>query len=115
MDNFLFIALIILLVVIPLMSTRKRYQRIRSIEQYQAELAPGRTVQMTCGIQGVIVSLTEQTVDLQISPGVITTWDRKAVLQEAPDYSIPQRADFKESLSSEDMSTEGINNQEGEK
>jgi preprotein translocase subunit YajC len=42
-------------------------------------LQPGDRVHTTSGLQATIVAITDDTVDLEIAPGVVTTWMKLAV------------------------------------
>lgn len=79
-----FIILILIVVVflgLPIMSMRKQSKQINEIKSFQAQLEPGMIVQMTSGIHARITEVGEATVDVEVAPGVTTTWDRSAVLK----------------------------------
>ena len=54
---------------------------MKQIREFQDSLQPGMVVQMTSGIQGRVAHVGDTSIDLEISPAVVTTWDRAAVLQ----------------------------------
>lgn len=79
-----FVILILIVVVflgLPVMSMRKQSKQINEIKSFQATLEPGMIVQMTSGIHARIADVGETTVDVELAPGVTTTWDRSAVLK----------------------------------
>jgi preprotein translocase subunit YajC len=45
----------------------------------QESLRPGDRVHTTSGMEATIVAITDDTVDLEIAPGVVTTWMKLAV------------------------------------
>jgi preprotein translocase subunit YajC len=42
-------------------------------------LRPGDRVHTTSGLQATIVAIADDTVDLEIAPGVVTTWMKLAI------------------------------------
>ena len=73
--------LIILLLFIPiLLSSRKQKRNMAAMQQLQSSLSEGDVVVTTSGLRGTVVdSSYEETVDIEIAPGVVTTWVRAAV------------------------------------
>jgi preprotein translocase subunit YajC len=63
--------------------TRTRTQQ-REFAATQAAIEPGRRVMMTSGVYGEIVSVDGDTLVLEVSPGVHTTWMRQAVARVIP-------------------------------
>lgn len=53
---------------------------MKEIRGFQEHLSPNMVVKMTSGLHGRISHVGETTVDLEISAGVVTTWDKSAVL-----------------------------------
>ncbi len=68
----------VLLIVLPARQ-RKRVQA--QAQAMQESLAPGAPVMTTAGLHGTVVRLGEETVDLEIAPGVVVTFARRAVLE----------------------------------
>ncbi|MFE1513891.1 preprotein translocase subunit YajC [Corynebacterium bovis] len=80
--EFILIVLIILVFLgIPLMQVRKQSRQLKTIREFQSQLREGMIVQTTSGLRGVVTYVGEHTVDLEIAPSVVTTWDRAAVLK----------------------------------
>jgi len=73
--------LIILLLFIPiLLSSRRQKKQAAAMQQLQSSLSEGDVVVTTSGLRGTVVdSSYEDTVDIEIAPGVVTTWVRAAV------------------------------------
>jgi preprotein translocase subunit YajC len=69
--------------LLALLATRSRRQQ-KQIERTQSELEPGRDVMTGSGLHGRVVSVEGSTVELEIAPGVVTRWDRRAVVQIQP-------------------------------
>ena len=58
--------------------------QMQEMQTLQAALEPGDVVMTTSGLRGTVVDASyEETVDLEIADGVVTTWVRAAVQREA--------------------------------
>lgn len=66
----------VLLIVLPARARSRMQQQTR---QMQASLAIGSEVMMTCGLYGRIAGLADDTLDLEVSPGVVVRFARAAV------------------------------------
>ena len=73
--------LLILLLFIPIfLSGRKQRRQMQEMQQLQASLEVGDIVTTTSGLRGTVVDADyEDTVDLEIADGVVTTWLRRAI------------------------------------
>ncbi|HET6504014.1 MAG TPA: preprotein translocase subunit YajC [Amycolatopsis sp.] len=83
--NQLFLPLLLMLVVaIPLvMGSRKQKRAAREQQQLQNGLAEGDRVMTTSGLYGTVADVSsETTIDVEIAPGVVTTWLRQAVREK---------------------------------
>ncbi|CPR12310.1 preprotein translocase subunit YajC [Mycobacterium bohemicum DSM 44277] len=74
-----------------LQSRRQRRAMQATIDLHES-LRPGDRVHTTSGLQATVAAITEDTVDLEIAPGVVTTWMKLAIRDkilpedaEAPD------------------------------
>ncbi len=78
--------LLILLLFIPIfLSGRKQRRQMQEMQQLQSALEPGDVVITTSGLRGTVVDASyEDTVDLEIADGVVTTWLRAAVASKVP-------------------------------
>lgn len=72
------IALIYLLLLM-----RRQQKRVTEIKAVQAALVPGDRVVTTSGVHGVVREVRETEVTLELAPGIVTTWERMAVLRNA--------------------------------
>lgn len=81
MDLSLIFPFIILLLFIPIfLSSRKQKRVVAEMQALQASLEPGDVVTTTSGLRGTVVDASyEDTIDLEIADGVVTTWVRAAV------------------------------------
>ena len=81
MDLSLLFPIIILILFIPLfLSSRKQKRQMAAMQALQKSLEPGDVVTTTSGLRGTVVDASyEDTLDLEIADGVVTTWIRAAV------------------------------------
>jgi len=84
MNIQLLFPLIILLLFIPiLLSSRRQKRQMQEMQRLQGSLSDGDVVVTTSGLRGTVVdSSYEDTIDLEIAPGVVTTWVRAAVREK---------------------------------
>ncbi|MBV9312473.1 MAG: preprotein translocase subunit YajC [Pseudonocardia sp.] len=79
-----FLPILFLLLFIPIfLSGRKQRKQMQEMQHMQAELSEGDMVITTSGLRGTVVdSGYEETIDLEIAPGVVTTWLRAAIREK---------------------------------
>lgn len=84
MDISLLFPILILLLFIPIfLSSRKQKRAQQQMQALQSSLEPGDIVSTTSGLRATVVDASyEDTVDLEISDGVVTTWVRAAVREK---------------------------------
>jgi preprotein translocase subunit YajC len=66
------------LIVLPM---RTRNRQLQATRRMQAGLAVGTEVMTTSGLFGRVVGLTDDTVDLEVAPGVVVRWARAAIAE----------------------------------
>ncbi|RBJ03805.1 preprotein translocase subunit YajC [Micromonospora provocatoris] len=69
----------LLFVVMYFMMIRPQQKRRREAEQMQAALAPGDEVVTIGGLHGTVTAVEDETVLLEVAPGVQTRYARPAV------------------------------------
>jgi preprotein translocase subunit YajC len=79
MDQLILPLLLVLLFVPFIMATRRQRRQVAQMQQLQSSLAVGDRVMTTSGLQATVVAFGEDTIDLEIAPGVVTTWMRQVV------------------------------------
>ncbi len=78
--EYLFPLLILLLFIPIFLSGRRQRRQAQQMQQLQSSLVPGDEVMTTSGLHGTVVDTTdEETIELEIAPGVFTTWIRAAI------------------------------------
>jgi preprotein translocase subunit YajC len=88
--------LLILVLFIPIfLSGRRQKRQMAEMQNLQSSLHPGDVVMTTSGLRGTVVDASyEETVDLEVADGVVTTWIRAAIREkvEVPGEEIPAPA-----------------------
>ncbi|MHA6800524.1 preprotein translocase subunit YajC [Bounagaea algeriensis] len=83
--EFLPIVLILAIGLMLFFQVRKQKKMMADQQKLQNSLTVGDRVMTTSGVYGTITATAEDTVDLELAPGVTTTWLRQAIRQKAND------------------------------
>ncbi len=101
--SFLPLLMIVLLfAVMYFMMIRPQQRRRREAEQMQSALGAGDEVVTIGGLYGTVVSMEDETVMLEVAPGVHTRYARPAIArvnnraERAPAESVVDTGDAKE-------------------
>jgi preprotein translocase subunit YajC len=68
--------------------SRRQRRAVQQQQQLQNSLNVGDRVMTTSGMYGTIVATDDTTIDLEIAPGVETTWLRAAVREKVADDDV---------------------------
>jgi preprotein translocase subunit YajC len=79
MDLVVFLPLIIILGAFMFFASRRQKKAMQATIDLHNSLSVGDRVHTTSGLQGTITGISDDTVDLEIAPGVVTTWMKLAV------------------------------------
>lgn len=77
--DFILPLLLVLFAGFMFMNARRQRRKFQEVQQMQSSLAPGDRVMTTSGLYGTIVGTADDTLDIEVAPGVRTTWVRQAV------------------------------------
>lgn len=58
---------------------RKQKRQAADVKRMQESVVPGSRVMTTSGLHGTVTAVADDTIELEIAPGVRTTWVRAAV------------------------------------
>ena len=75
----LFLPLILILGAFMFFASRRQKKAMQATIDLHNSLTIGDRVHTTSGLQGTIAGSTDDTVDLEIAPGVVTTWMKIAI------------------------------------
>lgn len=81
-SSFLLPLLLIVLAVPLFLSARKQKRQASAMQTMQKSLVPGDRVMTTSGMHATVVSQTDDTIDLEIAEGLVTTWVIAAVREK---------------------------------
>jgi preprotein translocase subunit YajC len=81
----LFLPLIIILGAFMFFASRRQKKAMQATIDLHESLVVGDRVHTTSGLQGTITGITDDSVQLEIAPGVITTWMKLAVRERVAD------------------------------
>ena len=75
----MFFPLLIVMGAFMFFASRRQKRAMKATIDLHESLRVGDRVHTTSGLQGVITHITDDTVDLEIAPGVVTTWMKLAI------------------------------------
>ena len=101
MGNYvLFVPLLLIMGGLMWRASRRQRSAMQATIDLHESLQPGDRVHTTSGLQATVVAITDDTVDLEISPGVVTTWMKLAIR----DKILPDDPDDLDDSASDDQS-----------
>jgi preprotein translocase subunit YajC len=74
-----FLPLLIVLGMFMFFASRRQKRAMQATIDLQESLSIGDRVQTTSGLQATITHIADDTVDLEVAPGVVTTWMKLAI------------------------------------
>lgn len=83
--ELIFPLLIVGFVVLLVTQSRRQRREVKATQEMQSALQVGDRVMTTAGLHATVAALDEDTVDLEVAPGVVTTWSRLVIRQELTD------------------------------
>jgi preprotein translocase subunit YajC len=102
METVVFLPLLIIIGVFMFFASRRQKKAMQATIDLHESLQIGDRIHTTSGMEATVAGITDDTVDLEIAPGVITTWMKMAVRDKIGD-------DFDDD--DEDDDVEGIEEQ----
>jgi preprotein translocase subunit YajC len=85
MDLVVFLPLLIILGAFMFFASRRQKKAMQATIDLHNSLQPGDRVHTTSGLQGTITDITDDNVELEIAPGVKTTWMKMAIRDRIQD------------------------------
>jgi preprotein translocase subunit YajC len=74
-----FLPLLIVLGAFMFFASRRQKRAMQATIDLHESLSIGDRVHTTSGLQGIVAHIADDTVDLEIAPGVVTTWMKLAI------------------------------------
>jgi preprotein translocase subunit YajC len=89
MDLVSLLPLIIIMGAFMFFASRRQRKAMQATIDLQESLRPGDRVHTTSGLQATITGITDDHVDLEIAPGVVTRWMKLAIRERvAPETPV---------------------------
>ncbi len=80
MQNYTLLILMFgLVAVMMVFSSRNKKKMAIKAQELQAAIVPGTRVMTTSGMHATVTAVADDTIELEIAPGIYTTWVRAAV------------------------------------
>lgn len=79
MELVSFLPLIVIMGAFMFFASRRQRKAMQATIDLHESLRVGDRVHTTSGLQGTITGITDDTVDLEIAPGVVTRWMKLAI------------------------------------
>ncbi|CAB0510251.1 preprotein translocase subunit YajC [Corynebacterium diphtheriae] len=76
----LYVALVAVFVLPSLLIRRRQKQHLDRLKNLQESMMIGQRVITTAGVHAVIKGIAENTVDLEIAPNILVTFEKSAVI-----------------------------------
>jgi preprotein translocase subunit YajC len=89
----IFLPLLIILAMFMFFASRRQRRAMQATIDLHESLRIGDRVHTTSGLQGIITEITDDTVDLEIAPGVVTTWMKLAIRDRIEPQTLETEAD----------------------
>ncbi|MFZ0832815.1 MAG: preprotein translocase subunit YajC [Mycobacterium sp.] len=75
----IFLPLLVIMGAFMFFASRRQRRAMQATIDLHESLRIGDRVHTTSGLQATIAGITDDTVDLEIAPGVVTTWMKLAI------------------------------------
>lgn len=92
-QTVVFLPMLIVLGAFMFFASRRQKRAMQATIDLQESLRIGDRVQTTSGLHGTIRRITDDTVDLEIASGVVTTWAKLAVRDRVEPEVLDSEAD----------------------
>ena len=105
MDLVIFLPLLIIMGLFMFFASRRQKKAMQATIDLHESLQIGDRIHTTSGLEGTITGIADDSIDLEIAPGVVTTWMKLAVRDKiGPD--IDEDEDFEDIDDEESTATE---------
>ena len=85
MDLVIFLPLIIIMGAFMFFASRRQKKAMQATIDLHESLQIGDRIHTTSGLEGTITGIADDSIDLEIAPGVVTTWMKLAVRDKITD------------------------------
>lgn len=93
MNNMVaFLPLLIVMAAFMFFASRRQKRAMQATIDLQESLRVGDQVHTTSGLRGTVTRITDDDVDLEIAPGVVTSWMKLAIRDKIDADELPAEA-----------------------
>lgn len=85
MDLIILLVILVIFAAPMFLMQRKQKKQMEQLRSMQGQLLPGDHVVTTAGLHALVHLVDEDEVDLEIAPGVITRWEKIAIVKKIED------------------------------
>lgn len=96
MDLLVFLPLLIIMGAFMFFASRRQKKAMQATIDLHNSLQVGDLIHTTSGLQGTITGIDDDNVQLEIAPGVVTTWMKLAVRDRVADDETDLDDDYEE-------------------
>src|ERR1700734_2206879 len=75
----MFLPFVLILGGFMYVSSRRQKRAMKATIDLHESLRPGDRVHTTSGLEATVAAIADDTVDLEVAPGVVTTWMKLAI------------------------------------
>ncbi len=75
----MFLPFVLILGGFMYVSSRRQKRAMQATIDLHESLRPGDRVHTTSGLEATVAAIADDTVDLEVAPGVVTTWMKLAI------------------------------------
>lgn len=90
------ILIVLLIAIFYFLLIRPQQKQRRQLQEVQSSLTPGATVMTGSGLIGTVTSVGDDRVELEVAPGIVNTYVRRAIVQVFHDESASPEVDLGE-------------------
>ncbi|MFI5508837.1 preprotein translocase subunit YajC [Mycobacterium sp. NPDC051804] len=101
MDLVIFLPLIIIMGAFMFFASRRQKKAMQATIDLHESLQIGDRIHTTSGLEGTITGIADDSIDLEIAPGVVTTWMKLAVRDKITDDDDFEDVEDEESTATE--------------
>jgi preprotein translocase subunit YajC len=99
----MWVLLILFMAAAYFLIIRPQQRRRKQVESVQRALGPGDEIVTVAGLYGTVVEVDDQTVTLEVAPGVNNRYSRQAVAQVVTPADRPAEAEESEQTTAKDV------------
>lgn len=92
-QTIVFLPMLVVLGAFMFFASRRQKRAMQATIDLHESLRIGDRVQTTSGLHGIIRRITDDNLDLEIAPGVVTTWVKLAVASRVEPEVVDAEAD----------------------